>query len=96
MKSTDPMKRHFIYCWNEPCYLGALGYYDGYIRVDGCAVADCINLDEPASFYCLDADGHLLARETSEGDTDEQYDEKVAEIVKKSQDFFVCKIDIHD
>ena len=88
-----------IFGFREGGYLCALGYLDGYIRVDGCAVADCINLDETGCFYCIDADGNLYARDrlnAGRWETNDNFETTLAEVIKKSQDCYVCKIDIHD
>lgn len=97
LKEMAPRRGNFAFY--EGAYLLALGYDDGYIRVDGCAVSDCINLDENGCYYCIDADGNLHARETRQNGKwveNDKFDEIFAEIIKNSQDCYVCKIDIHD
>lgn len=75
------------------------GFVQRWQRQHGCAVADCINLDEMGCFYCIDADGNLYSRDrlnAGKWETNDNFDKTLAEVIKKSHDCYFCKIDIHD
>ena len=85
--------------YREEDYFNSMGYRDGYLYVDGARVDDIINFEEQNCYICIDVDGNAIARETWNGKqfiTDDQFDEKLAEIKKNSKGMFLTVLDIHE
>ena len=85
--------------YREEDYFNSMGYRDGYLYVDGARVDDIINFEEQNCYICIDVDGNAIARETWNGKqfiTDDQFDEKLAEIKRNSKGMFLTVLDIHE
>ena len=83
----------------EEDYYGSIGYKDDFLYVDGAKVDDLLNFDDIGCYFCIDADGNAIARDTWNGKEivkDNDFDEKLEEIKKNSKGMFVTVLDIHD
>lgn len=98
MESLKKNERFF----EESDYYTELGYYEGYLRVDGAKISDLIlgSIDEPNCFGFIRSDGTAYARDyytENNGFVDNNdFDEVYKEYVKTHQDEYVVIIDIHD
>lgn len=83
----------------QECY-SALGYLDGYLRVDGCKIKDILNIDDIQGFCLVSDSGDSSSREFYDGenfiDTEKQYEQKRVEMLEKYKDGFLTIVDIHD
>ena len=78
-----------------------IGYRDGYLRVDGAKIRDILEFDETITncWGFVGKEGEAYSRDYWNGDkwlTDDQFEEKVKESVKDSEDCYLTFIDIHD
>lgn len=85
---------------DEQDLYSALGYRDGYLRVDGCSINQILNKDDVNGYCLLSEDGDCSSREFYDGknfiDTEEEYEKKRAEMFDKYKDGFLTIVDIHD
>lgn len=93
------MKERTYLFEEQDCYC-ALGYRDGYLRVDGCKIKDILNIDDINGFCLVSDSGDSFSREFYDGknfiDTEKQYEQKRAEMLEKYKDGFLTIVDIHD
>lgn len=87
--------------FDESRYYAELGYYEGYLRVDGAKISDLIpgSIDEPNCFGFIRSDGTVYTRSYYIGNgliDNNDFDEVYKEYVKTHQDEYVVTIDIHD
>lgn len=88
-------------CWRykEEDYFNYLGFYDGYIHVDGARQKDIVNLEKLDCYVCVLPDGSAIARENWNGknwEEDKNFDEKYKQALLDNMDGFITVIDIHD
>lgn len=87
----------FIY--HEEDWFSTLGYFDGYIRVDGAKQKDILNLKDLGCYACILPDGSAIARSSWNGKhfiDDEHFDEKYIEALENNMDGFITILDIHN
>lgn len=91
--------------FDEVDYFGAMGYDDGFIRVDGCKIKDLHDTqDKNIGFGFIGIDGFAYSREWYSGNQENpfvkrlDYEEKLFEAWDKAEkeDGYVTVIDIHD
>lgn len=97
MESLKKNERFF----DESEYYTELGYYEGYLRVDGAKISDLIpgSMDEPDCFGFIRSDGTAYARyyHTYGGIIDNNnFDKVYRAYVKTHPDEYVVIIDMHD
>ena len=76
-----------------------MGYYDGYIIIDGARQKDILNLDELRCFGCILPDGSVIARELWTGSElveDNKFEEKYKKVVADNMDGFLTVLNIHN
>ena len=99
----DPNSRyssHTLLPREEEVY-GYLGSDNGYIRVDGCKVKDCLNFEDTVlnTWGFIGKDDAAYSRSYWNGKDiipDEHYEEKVKAAIADVDDCYVCIVDIHD
>lgn len=96
-----PIGNELWHCREED-YYNYLGYRDGYLRVDGCAVKDVIDFEENATstWGFIGKDGEVYTRnywnrEQEEWVDDEEYEDKVKAAIADVNDCYITFVDIH-
>lgn len=85
--------------FNEEEFFAELGAYDGYIRVDGCPVADILDRDELSCYCFVDKDGNAYSRERWNGERFEKHEdfqEVLKNTIENSMDCYLTVVDLHD
>lgn len=90
-----------VHWWHEENYHPYLGYWDGYLRVDGAKISDVIDFEELVinhGYGFIGKDDEIFCRQYWNGesfDEDPEYENKVREAIRDVQDCYVTVIDIH-
>jgi len=89
-----------LWGFSEERYYSYFGYYDGYLRVDGCRIKDVIDFEKTATstFGFIGKNGETYAREFWNGEDwvdDETYEEKVKEAINNVEGCYITFVDIH-
>ena len=85
--------------YREEDYFPSMGFRDGFLYVDGARVDDVINIEEQDCYICIDVDGNAIARESWNGESfvaDDNFYNKLIEIIRNSKGKFVTVLDVHD
>ena len=76
-----------------------MGWRDNFLYVDGAKVKDVLNMEECMNTYAfIGKNNEIYVRSRWDGEKyvdDEQYDEKVKEAIKNTEDCWVCIVDCH-
>lgn len=90
------------YTWEECELFAYLGFYEGYIRVDGAYVCDILNRDDLGCWGFISPNGIACVRERWDGESwakndkfDDQYSNMLG-VAIEDPDMFLTVIDIHD
>lgn len=81
----------------DDCYCAG-NKKEAFLCVDGAKIDKLLNFDKINCSICIDSDENVIARESWRGCCfikDEYFDEKLAEIKKKSKGMFATILDIH-
>ena len=94
-----PIGNDLWHC-SEERYYAYFGYYDGYLRVDGCRIEDVIDFEKTATstFGFIGKNGEAYARNFWNGNEyvdDETYEEKVKEAISNVEGCYITYVDIH-
>ena len=89
-----------LWGFSEERYYSYFGYYDGYLRVDGCRIEDVIDFEKTATstFGFIGKNGEAYVREFWNGKKwvdDETYEEKVKEAINSVKGCYITFVDIH-
>ena len=96
-KMKNFAKNSFMY--REEDYFPSMGFRDGFLYVDGARVDDVINIEEQDCYICIDVDGNAIARESWNGESfvaDDNFYNKLIEIIRNNKGKFVTVLDVHD
>ena len=94
-----PIGNDLWHC-SEERYYSYFGYYDGYLRVDGCRIEDVIDFEKTATSTLgfIGKNGEAYIRKFWNGEKwvdDETYEEKVKEAINNVEDCYITYVDIH-
>ncbi len=89
-----------LWHFREEDYYPYMGYLDGYLRVDGCAIQDVIDFEETATstWGFIGKDGEVFTRDYWNGEKwvdDEEYEDKVKAAIADVNDCYITFVDIH-
>lgn len=95
------LKKGFEEDWlyHEEDWFTSIGFWDGYIYVDGGKQKDILNLEDAGCYVCILPDGSAISRCRWDGRQfidDDKFDEKYQEALKENMDGFITILDIHD
>lgn len=87
------------WAYDEENWFACLGFYDGFIRVDGARLKDVINVDELDCYIFILPNGTAVARSRYDGNKFiecEDFDQKYKRALADNMDGFITVLDIHD